>query len=157
MDNLIIDVREQSEFKNEYIEGSINIPLSELICSIPGIAKHYKDKKIIIMCKSGKRASIAKAELLKQDSTLDAQVYEGGITLWKAQGNPTIFKKSTIPVFRQVLITAGLFILLFTFLSIFINFNFIYLTIFMACGLMFAGITGVCGLATLLSKMPWNK
>jgi hypothetical protein len=25
------------------------------------------------------------------------------------------------------------------------------------CGLLFAGLTGFCGLALLLAKMPWNK
>jgi hypothetical protein len=26
-----------------------------------------------------------------------------------------------------------------------------------AAGLLFAGLTGICALATLLSKMPWNR
>jgi hypothetical protein len=27
----------------------------------------------------------------------------------------------------------------------------------MGCGLLMAGITGFCGLAVLMAKMPWNK
>jgi hypothetical protein len=27
----------------------------------------------------------------------------------------------------------------------------------MGCGLLFAGLTGMCGLALLLAKMPWNR
>jgi hypothetical protein len=26
-----------------------------------------------------------------------------------------------------------------------------------AAGLLFAGLTGICALATMLSKMPWNR
>jgi hypothetical protein len=28
---------------------------------------------------------------------------------------------------------------------------------FMGAGLLFAGATGICALATVLSKMPWNR
>jgi len=28
---------------------------------------------------------------------------------------------------------------------------------FVGCGLMFAGISGWCGMAKLLGAMPWNK
>ena len=31
------------------------------------------------------------------------------------------------------------------------------LTAFVGAGLVFAGLTGFCGLAVLLAKMPWNK
>jgi len=157
MENLIIDVRERDEFKNEYIKDSINVPLSELICQASGIIKHYKGKKILIMCKSGIRAEIAKNELLKLDKDLSLEVFIGGIDNWKIKGNETVYQKFSIPIIRQVLITAGSFILIFTLLAVFINLNFIYLTFFMSLGLIFAGITGFCGLAILLEKMPWNK
>jgi hypothetical protein len=28
---------------------------------------------------------------------------------------------------------------------------------FVGCGLVFAGITGTCGMASLLRRMPWNR
>ena len=28
---------------------------------------------------------------------------------------------------------------------------------FIGCGLVFAGLSGTCGMATVLAKMPWNK
>lgn len=157
MENLILDVREPMEFMNEYIEGSINIPLSELICSASGIIKHYEGKKITLICRSGKRSAIAKDELLKIEPKLNIETFEGGISLWKAQGNPTVFKKLTFPIMRQVQIAAGFLVVLFSLLAVFINMFFIYLAIFIGCGLMFAGLTGFCGMALLLKKMPWNK
>ena len=157
MEKLVIDAREPNEFKNEYIEGSINIPLSELICSASGIIKHYEGKKITLMCRSGKRASIAKDELLKINPKLDVETFEGGISLWRAQGNPTVFKKLSFPIIRQVQIIAGFLVVLFSLLAVFIQTSFIYFAIFIGCGLMVAGLTGFCGMAVLLAKMPWNK
>jgi len=157
MENLIVDVRERDEFKNAYIKDSINIPLSELICQAPGIVKHYKDKKILLMCKSGRRAELAKNELLKLNQDLNIEVYAGGIDMWLNKGNEVLNKKFAIPIIRQVLITAGFLILLFTTLAFIINFNFIYFTLFISLGLIFAGLTGFCGLAIVLEKMPWNK
>lgn len=33
----------------------------------------------------------------------------------------------------------------------------IWLSAFVGAGLVFAGVTGFCGLGLLLSAMPWNK
>ena len=42
-------------------------------------------------------------------------------------------------------------------LGVFVSPWFLILPAFVGCGLMFAGITGWCGMALLLAKMPWNK
>ena len=34
---------------------------------------------------------------------------------------------------------------------------FVWLSAFVGAGLIYAGLTGVCGMAKLLAKMPWNK
>jgi len=28
---------------------------------------------------------------------------------------------------------------------------------FVGCGLVFAGVTGFCGMGVILSRMPWNR
>jgi len=38
-----------------------------------------------------------------------------------------------------------------------VNPNRVFLCAFFGAGLTFAGSTGWCGLAILLSKMPWNR
>jgi len=35
--------------------------------------------------------------------------------------------------------------------------GFLFLSAFFGAGLLFAGVTGSCGLAMLMGKMPWNK
>lgn len=58
---------------------------------------------------------------------------------------------------RQVMFTSGFLVLMGFLLSLYFNVNFIYLSGFMGLGLFFAGITGFCGMATLLMFMPWHK
>jgi hypothetical protein len=41
--------------------------------------------------------------------------------------------------------------------SVFVHPAFIALSAFVACGLVFAGITDWCGLGLLMMKMPWNQ
>lgn len=52
----IIDVRTPAEFKSGHKKGSVNIPLQNIGSKI----KNYKNKEVIVVCKSGMRASSAK-------------------------------------------------------------------------------------------------
>jgi hypothetical protein len=42
-------------------------------------------------------------------------------------------------------------------LSYLIHPKFLFLSAFFGAGLLFSGITGSCGLAILMDKMPWNQ
>lgn len=55
------------------------------------------------------------------------------------------------------MISAGALILIGAFLGNFVNYKFWLLPSFVGAGLFFAGITGFCGMAIFLEKMPWNK
>ena len=93
MKTIMIDVREKDEFEDEHVAGSILIPLSEFEKNAPAILSKFADHKITVMCRSGKRAGIAKEQALKlgiPGTTFD--VYEGGILKWKEEGKPTIKK-----------------------------------------------------------------
>jgi rhodanese-related sulfurtransferase len=58
---------------------------------------------------------------------------------------------------RQVQITAGSLVLLGLILSNTVASAWILLTWFVGAGLVFAGISGFCGMARLLAAMPWNR
>lgn len=62
-----------------------------------------------------------------------------------------------IEIQRQVMIAAGLLVLLGIFLSIAASPIWIALAIFVGVGPTFAGVTGFCGMARLLALMPWNR
>lgn len=68
---VIIDVRSPDEFRQGNIKGSINIPLQVIVQKNAQITK---DKKVITVCQSGARSSMAKNIL----QNLGFEVYNGG-------------------------------------------------------------------------------
>jgi hypothetical protein len=65
--------------------------------------------------------------------------------------------KSRFSLERQVRLIAGLIVLSGVVLSVIVQHNLIYLAAAVGVGLTFAGLTDICMLAGLLSRMPWNK
>ena len=161
---ILIDVREPDEYLAEHIPDAQLIPLSVFTDNCRKI--DCGDKTIIFHCKAGMRSnkacSIAK-DFFDDETLLSLQ---GGIEAWKSAGLSTIggnngpsgeVTSCTISIFRQVQIVVGALIFLFITLGLFITATFFYLAAFLSAALFFAGITGWCGLAMLLSRMPWNK
>jgi rhodanese-related sulfurtransferase len=150
----LIDVREPVEHAEERIEGAQLIPLSQLEKRMEEIDC---GKPVILMCRSGQRGMQA-LQLLERLGMQDAGNLEGGILAWKAAGHPVSRSgKKTLPLMQQVQITIGTGVLLGVVLSQTVHPNFVYLSVFLGAGLVFAGTTGWCGLAILMSKMPWNR
>lgn len=158
-DAVIIDVREIEEFKKEHISSSINIPLSGFAQLAPGVLSHLSNKNILIMCQTGLRSQQATTLLKDIPSQNMFEIFQGGIEEWKRQGNPTSSgaRNKTIPIMRQVLLTAGLLIFLFSSLALFAAPAFAYVVLAIGAGLTMAGLTGFCPMAMLLAKMPWNR
>ena len=59
-------------------------------------------------------------------------------------------------LFRQIQIGAGALVLL-GILGSWAWHPMFWLSVFVGAGLVFAGVTGFCGLGLLLARMPWNK
>src|ERR1035437_8704485 len=114
MERVIIDVRENDEFSAEHIRGSTSVPLSRFNEIAPGVLEGLRDKRLLIICRSGNRAELAKKQIqqLGFGSEVDAEVYLGGILEWKKQGKPEVTRKKLIlPIMRQVQLIAGVLIL----------------------------------------------
>lgn len=154
---MLIDIRENDEFIREHIQGAICIPLEQL--NTHGLPDQT-DNCVIFCCKSGGRTQSACNQLAKltQNSDLEIYVLDGGLNSWKAAGLAIEGdKKAPLPMMRQVQIAAGSLILLGMLLGSSISPIFYLLATFVGAGLVFAGISGFCGMAVLLAKMPWNK
>lgn len=83
---------------------------------------------------------------------------EGGTQAWIDAGLPVNRGKSKIlPLMRQVQITVGAISAMGAVLALAVNPWFALIPIVTGCGLLFAGLTGFCGLALVLAKMPWNR
>lgn len=111
----------------------------------------------IFMCRSGNRTQI-NCDRLAAQVTDQAYVLEGGLEAWKAAGLPTLLDRGQpLELMRQVQIAAGGLILSGAILGTWVHPAFWGLSAFVGAGLMFAGLTGFCGMARLLAMAPWNR
>jgi rhodanese-related sulfurtransferase len=83
---LMLDVREQSEYAAGHVVNSKLIPLGKLKERIGELEK-YRERPIVVICRSGQRSASACALLGKQGF---AQAYNlnGGITAWQKASLP---------------------------------------------------------------------
>jgi rhodanese-related sulfurtransferase len=83
-----LDVRTAWELKRDpKIKKSKFIPLSELSGRVDEIEKGGKDKKIIVVCRTGARARAAGIKLKRQGFS-DVHVMRGGIMGWQRADYP---------------------------------------------------------------------
>jgi rhodanese-related sulfurtransferase len=79
-DVVLIDVREPHEV-NQFNIGGINIPLNKLFNSLDDLLK-YKNKEIVIYCRSGSRSEMAK-RILIQSGFSNVRNLIGGMNDWQ--------------------------------------------------------------------------
>jgi rhodanese-related sulfurtransferase len=152
---LLLDVRTPAEFEEVHIEGAVLHPLNGLN---PADVKKLAEGKgaCVVICRSGGRARQA-AEKLAAHGLPNLQIMNGGMQSWESEGLPVTRGRATISLQRQVFITAGTMIFIGSVLGYFANPAWIALPAFVGVGLVFAGVTNTCGLAMVLSRMPWNN
>jgi rhodanese-related sulfurtransferase len=152
---VLVDVREPGENAAERIAESNLLPLAEVSAkTLP----NFENKKLVLHCRSGKRSLTACNKLLDENKNLEIFNLEGGILAWIAAGFAVEKSgKFFLPLDRQVQLIIGCGVLIGSLLSYFCNPLFFILPAFFGAGLCFAALSGWCGLAILLAKMPWNK
>lgn len=151
---LLIDVREATERREGFIDGSIHVPLNQITCQL--IPKNKKN--IALYCRSGRRSHIAAEKLLHENPALKVWSLDGGIIAWKEAGFAVVKSvKSRLPIIQQTMLGAGALVLLGIVLGTLVSPVFLTISAFVGIGLMVAGITGWCSMSMLLAKMPWNN
>lgn len=154
---VLVDIREPMEHAREAIPGAKLCPLSRLDQTTLSALAGGNSPAIIFHCQGGKRTS-DNADRLQACSPLQAYMLEGGLAGWKSAGFSTRLDRSQpIELQRQVQIAAGSLILCGLLLSWLVSPLFIALTAFVGMGLVFAGASGWCGMAKLLTCLPWNR
>jgi rhodanese-related sulfurtransferase len=154
---LLIDIRQPEEFAREHIDRAQLHPLSMLTAGSERLV-FTASSKIIFHCLSGMR-STQNAALLAS-AVAPAQVYllAGGLNAWKKAGLPVqISHQQPLDIMRQVQIAAGSLVVIGVILGYSANIGFFVLSGLVGVGLIFAGVSGYCGLARLLLTMPWNN
>lgn len=143
-----IDVREPEEYSYEHIEGTLSLPDARLEASLDRLPR---DRDIYVACATGVR-SVQAVRRLKASGFLKVHDVQGGIAAWKKAGLPVVRRKGPIPIMRQVQIVAGGLALIGGLVP-----GLRAIAVLIGAGLLFAGISGFCGMARVLSWMPWNK
>ncbi len=83
---LVLDVREDSEYQSGHINDSIHIPLSALKSRMSELDK-YKQKNIILGCRSGSRSGRA-CGMLKKNGFEKVHNLRGGVLAWENDNLP---------------------------------------------------------------------
>lgn len=80
---IILDVREPAELRGELvsIQGAVNVPVGQITQRLPELEK-FKGKEIITVCRSGGRAHMAAALLLKA-GFMNVFTMDGGMTAFR--------------------------------------------------------------------------
>ena len=78
---LVLDVREEGEYKLGHVLNSKLIPLGKLNERIGELEKH-KERPIVVVCRSGARSGTACVNLGKHGFT-QAYILTGGATAWQ--------------------------------------------------------------------------
>lgn len=83
---LVLDVREDNEYKSGHVLNATHIPLGKLEERVGELEK-YKGLPIVVLCRSGSRTAAACVFLGKRGFT-QAYGLAGGITAWQKASLP---------------------------------------------------------------------
>jgi rhodanese-related sulfurtransferase len=151
----LLDVRTPGEYESVHIRGSYNVPLDTLGEHGDEI-RATVEEPVVLLCQSGNRARQAEAAL--QECTMrNVHVLEGGMAGWLAAGLPVVRGRQRLSLERQVRIAAGSLAALGAVLALVLNPLFALVPAFVGSGLVFAGVTDTCGMAMVLSRLPYNR
>ncbi len=153
--HLVLDVRNPEEFSSAHIPFSILLPLPQLT---PDAVRRmlHPGQRCILVCHAGTRATNA-ARILSSAGIENLAVMEGGIEAWKTAGLPVRTGAEGISIQSQTRVISGGMVLSGMILGYYSNPGWYLLSGFVGVGLIFAGVTGWCGVSLLLSKLPWNR
>lgn len=153
-DAVLVDIREADEYAREHIPGAHSAPLS----SFDGFRPPPGKTRIAVFhCQSGNRTQQA-SEKIAASGYGEVFLMEGGMQEWKRGGHAVnVNRKAPISIMRQVQIIAGSLALLGGLFGLYVDPNFVWLSAFVGAGLLFAGLTNTCAVASILAMMPWNR
>ena len=150
----LLDVRSVLEFSQVHIKDSINVPIDMLFAKINQLSQ--SKQKYIVLCHAGNRSPMA-ADMLIQAGVQGVRIMQGGMTRWQKEGLAVIKGEGGVSLERQVRIMAGSIVLSGILLSWLVNWWFIFISVLVSCGLIYAGTSDNCLMGMLLMKLPYNK
>jgi rhodanese-related sulfurtransferase len=88
---LLVDVRTPAERRNQYVDGSVSVPLSRLPARLSELPRN---RPLLLHCAGGYRSSVAASLLQMHGYTLISEI-AGGLAAWDAAGLPVVRPAAT--------------------------------------------------------------
>jgi rhodanese-related sulfurtransferase len=89
---VVLDVREDDEWRAGHVEGAVHIPLSELPSRVAEVGS---GAQVLCVCRVGGRS--AHATMLLRQSGVNAVNLHGGMHGWQAAGHPMVSETGQPP------------------------------------------------------------
>lgn len=151
----LIDVRTPAEFESMHIPGSYNVPL-DLLPEHRAELRDILRAPAILVCRSGTRSRQAE-QLLREVDLPQIHVLDGGINAWEGAGKPVNRGRQRWGLERQVRGVAGMLVVLGALGGAFVWKPLTYVSTVVGGGLAYSALTDTCGMAMVLSKLPYNR
>ncbi|MEV0443730.1 rhodanese-like domain-containing protein [Streptomyces spectabilis] len=156
---LVVDVRSPSEYAQGHVPGAVNLPLDSVRDLLPDLRETARRRGLAVVCASGARSRTACAQL--ERAGIEAAELAGGTAAWQAAGLPLALsdeadRRQVWAMDRQVRFAAGALVL--TGLALGPRFpRARLLSAGIAAGLVYSAVSGTCGMAAVLAKLPHNR
>jgi rhodanese-related sulfurtransferase len=154
----LIDVRTTAEFRSVHLPDARSLPLDRVTADAVRSSRPTDAQgPTYVICKSGGRSKQAIDRLAREDPSLELTRVEGGTDAAIERGVEVVRGRQTMSLERQVRIAAGALVAVGTAAGGFVTPWALVVPAFVGCGLVFAGLTGTCGMGMMLARMPWNR
>ncbi|MFI7662970.1 rhodanese-like domain-containing protein [Micromonospora parva] len=150
----VLDVRTPAEFETAHIPGSYNVPL-DLLREHRRELRDQLDEDVVLVCRSGARASQAQ-QALAGVGLPNLTVLDGGIVSWQAADAPVTRGVPRWDLERQVRLVAGSIVLVSILASVFVP-QLKWVAGAIGAGLTVAAVTNTCAMGMMLGKLPYNR
>jgi rhodanese-related sulfurtransferase len=155
---ILIDVRGDNAYKALHVPHSLHASDVEHIAAL--IAAHPTER-VILLCQNGNQSTQISQSLQQQAADYAGILFyilDGGLNAWRNAGLPVIRDSGAfLPIEQQVEIGLGSVILLGILFSWLFSGLWLTLSIAVAVGMIYAGLTGWYGFHQLALLLPWNK
>lgn len=154
----LLDVRTPAEFETVHAVGARLQPLDRLDPkAIMASRNGQANQPLYLICKGGVRSAKA-AQAFQAAGYGNVISVAGGTDAWVKAGLPiNCGSRKTLPLDRQIQLTAGMICLIGVILGTFVNPWWYLACAMVGFGLSMAGLTGFCPMAIVMARMPWNR
>lgn len=154
-DVTILDVRTPAEYESAHIPSSYNVPL-DLLPEHAGDLGATTGSPIFLVCRSGARARQAE-QVLSEQGFPRLHILDGGLAAWESAGLPLNRGRQRWSLERQVRGVAGALVLVGAIGGLTRFRPLGMLAAGVGGGLLFSAVTDTCGMAMVLTKLPYNR